>query len=149
MITLGQRLKEERKRLALTQPEFALAGGVEKATQINYEQDKRAPNTDYLVAIAGIGVDIGYVLLGIPSSAALPEDEAELLVGYRRLDMRNKTRVLGVIEGILEAEKPVLPARQASDPAKANIARAKTGKLVGKPALETADQASSVARKKK
>jgi len=102
MTTIGQRLKEERKRLGLTQPEFAAVGGVEKGAQINYEQDKRFPSADYLVAVAAIGVDTQYVLLGEPSGDNLADDEKELLIGYRKLDVRGKARVLGVIEGASE-----------------------------------------------
>jgi transcriptional regulator with XRE-family HTH domain len=102
MDTFGQRLKSERKRLGMTQPEFALVGKVEKGTQINYEQDKRFPSADYLIAIASVGVDTQYVLHGTAASSALTDDENELLVGYRKLDLRGKARVLGVVEGITE-----------------------------------------------
>ena len=108
MDTFGQRLKSERKRLGMTQPEFALVGKVEKGTQINYEQDKRFPSADYLIAIASVGVDTQYVLHGTAASSALTDDENELLIGYRKLDLRGKARVLGVIEGIAEpATTPV------------------------------------------
>ena len=94
----------------MTQPEFALVGKVEKGTQINYEQDKRFPSADYLIAIASVGVDTQYVLHGTAASSALTDDENELLVGYRKLDLRGKARVLGVVEGITE-QTTVPPAR--------------------------------------
>lgn len=94
----------------MTQPEFALVGKVEKGTQINYEQDKRFPSADYLIAIASVGVDTQYVLHGTAASSALTDDENELLVGYRKLDLRGKARVLGVVEGITEATT-VSPAK--------------------------------------
>ncbi len=106
MSTFGQRLKDERKRLGLTQPEFAAVGGVEKGAQINYEQDKRFPGADYLIAVAALGVDTQYVLLGVPSPNGLTEDESELLVGYRKLDLRAKARVLGVVEGASDTDTP-------------------------------------------
>jgi len=105
-MTFGQRLKEERKRLGMTQPDFALVGKVEKNTQINYEQDKRSPTAEYLLAISEIGVDVHYVLYGSPSSDSLTEDERELLAGYRKLDLRAKARVLGVIEGASDTDTP-------------------------------------------
>ncbi|MCP1573642.1 transcriptional regulator with XRE-family HTH domain [Herbaspirillum rubrisubalbicans] len=106
MSTFGQRLKEERKRLGLTQPEFAAVGGVEKGAQINYEQDKRFPSAEYLIAVSSLGVDAQYVLLGKPSSDDLAEDEKELLIGYRSLDERAKARVLGVVEGAMPLDAP-------------------------------------------
>ncbi|MDC8757494.1 helix-turn-helix domain-containing protein [Janthinobacterium fluminis] len=102
MDTFGQRLKSERKRLRMTQPELALVGKVEKGTQINYEQDKRFPSADYLIAVAAVGVDTHYVLHGTPAGNNLTDDENELLIGYRKLDLRGKARVLGVVEGIAE-----------------------------------------------
>jgi transcriptional regulator with XRE-family HTH domain len=60
----GRRLKEERLRLRLTQVDMAHAGGVSKTSQINYESGDRAPDTDYLRAVAAKGVDVLYVVLG-------------------------------------------------------------------------------------
>lgn len=98
----GDRLRQERTRLGLTQEAFAAIGGVKKLAQINYEQGKTLPDAGYMVALAGIGVDLSYVMLGVPASNALTDDENELLAGYRRLDLRGKARVLGVVEGIGE-----------------------------------------------
>ncbi|MGK5079623.1 helix-turn-helix domain-containing protein [Janthinobacterium sp. HLX7-2] len=97
-----ERLKEERKRLGLNQDEFAALGGVKKGAQFNYENGSRTPDSDYLAAIADAGVDVLYLLTGGYSTSALPSDENELLIGYRRLDVRSKARVLGLIEGIVE-----------------------------------------------
>jgi transcriptional regulator with XRE-family HTH domain len=105
MDTLGQRLKAERKRLGMTQPEFALLGGVEKGTQINYEQDKRSPTAEYLIAVAAVGVDTELILHGVVSERALSDDEIELLSGYRKLDVRGKAGVLGTISGMNAAER--------------------------------------------
>src|SRR5450830_934058 len=84
----GDRLRQERTRLGLTQEAFAAIGGVKKLAQINYEQGKTYPDAGYLIALSGVGVDVGYVMLGVPTSDALSEDENELLVGYRGLDLR-------------------------------------------------------------
>lgn len=115
MNTFGERLKQERKRLGMTQPDFALVGGVEKGTQINYEQDKRFPDVKYLVAIAAIGVDTQYVLHGEPSQESLTKDEAELLFGYRSLDIRGKANMLGMLDvvGTTPTEKPSITTRHS------------------------------------
>lgn len=98
--TFGERLRQERGRLNLTQEAFAAIGGVKKLAQINYEQGKTFPDAGYLIALSSVGVDIGYVVLGVPTAVALAADESELLAGYRLLDMRSKARVLGVIDGL-------------------------------------------------
>lgn len=64
MSTLGQRLKEERERLRLSQIDFAAVGGAKKHSQINYEADRTAPDTNYLSALSTCGADIVYILTG-------------------------------------------------------------------------------------
>lgn len=60
-------MREERERLRLSQPAFAELGGAKKHSQINYESDRRAPDSDYLSAIAKHGVDVLYILTGRPT----------------------------------------------------------------------------------
>ena len=104
--TFGERLRQERGRLNLTQEAFAAIGGVKKLAQINYEQGKTFPDAGYLIALSSVGVDIKYVMLGTPTTDALAPDETELLAGYRLLDVRSKARVLGVMEGLANPAAP-------------------------------------------
>lgn len=85
-VTIGKRLKEEREKLGLNQTDFAGIGGVGRKSQFNYEEGERQPDASYLVAIAGAGVDVLYVLTGqrgVAPAAPLPPDEAALLDNYR------------------------------------------------------------------
>jgi transcriptional regulator with XRE-family HTH domain len=63
-MTIGERLKRERKRLHLSQGDLAKVGGIHYKSQANYESDVRAPDTDYLTKIAAFGIDIGFIILG-------------------------------------------------------------------------------------
>lgn len=63
-MTIGQRLREERVRLKLTQPQFAALGGVEKGAQIRYESGKGSPSASHLAAAAERGLDVLYVITG-------------------------------------------------------------------------------------
>jgi transcriptional regulator with XRE-family HTH domain len=65
VMSTGDRIREERKRLALTQLEFARKAGVHRNTQIKYEADERRPDTSYIEAMSKIGVDTNYVLTGL------------------------------------------------------------------------------------
>lgn len=112
--TFGERLRQERSRLNLTQEAFAAIGGVKKLAQINYEQGKTFPDAGYMIALSSVGVDITYVMLGVPMDEALTRDEGELLGGYRRLDVRSKARVLGVIEGLANPAAPTAQELQNS-----------------------------------
>ncbi|QXZ10257.1 helix-turn-helix domain-containing protein [Comamonas sp. Y33R10-2] len=59
-----ERLREERKRLGLSQTELGELGGVSKNAQSNYETGSRLPDVGYLVALKSGGVDIAYLLSG-------------------------------------------------------------------------------------
>ena len=51
---IGERLKEERERIGLSQTEFAAKAGASKNSQYNYEKGERSPDAAYLAA-AGNG----------------------------------------------------------------------------------------------
>jgi transcriptional regulator with XRE-family HTH domain len=75
---MGQRLKEERKRLGKTQAELAEAGGVRRLSQMQYENETTPPSTRYLSGIAAVGVDLAYLLLGLRMKASpLSQDQEE------------------------------------------------------------------------
>ncbi len=59
-----ERLREERKRLGLSQTKFAEACGVKRTAQTTYETGARAPARAYFQAAAKIGVDTYYVMFG-------------------------------------------------------------------------------------
>lgn len=100
MDSFGRRLKEERKRLGFNQTDFASQGGVQKNAQSNYESDVRQPDANYLAAIAAIGVDVAYVLTGMPSGTGLSAEERSLLNGYRGLDVRGRAGLLALLDGM-------------------------------------------------
>lgn len=62
--SVGDRLRDERVRLNLKQEDLAQVGGVNRNTQGSYERGARHPDTAYLTAVAGLGVDIAYVVTG-------------------------------------------------------------------------------------
>ncbi|MCD5973633.1 helix-turn-helix domain-containing protein [Pseudomonas quasicaspiana] len=62
MIEIGRRLRQERKRLGLSQKEMGELGGVAANAQGKYESGERAPRADYLAALAKAGVDVLFVL---------------------------------------------------------------------------------------
>lgn len=91
----GERLKEERGRLDMSQTQFAAVGGVGKTTQINYESGNRAPDVTYLAAIAKIGVDVLYVVTGERSTMALTQDERDLLERFRAAPINVRAAAIG------------------------------------------------------
>ena len=80
MVSLGERLREERERLGLSQTLFGDIAQVTKKTQMLYEGDQRSPKADYLTAIAEQGIDVQYVLTGnrsVSGSSPLGMPESE------------------------------------------------------------------------
>ena len=72
MVSLGERLREERERLGMSQTQFGDLAQVTKKSQMLYEGDQRSPKADYLTAIASQGVDVQYVLTG---NRSVPESQ--------------------------------------------------------------------------
>jgi transcriptional regulator with XRE-family HTH domain len=64
MKRIGERLREERNRLRLSQSALGAIGGVETNAQGNYESGTRSPRATYLEKIASAGIDINYVVTG-------------------------------------------------------------------------------------
>ena len=72
VITIWDRLREERVRLGKSQEKFGAIGGVARNAQSNYEKGSRLPDARYLAAVADAGADIQYILTGERSDTSLP-----------------------------------------------------------------------------
>ncbi|HFF2123535.1 TPA: helix-turn-helix transcriptional regulator [Pseudomonas aeruginosa] len=96
-VTIGERLKEERERLAFTQPAFAAVAGTTKKSQIDYEKDVTQPKAGYLADVARLGVDVQYVVTGVRSVAALSSDERELLALFQAAPLAVKAAAIGAL----------------------------------------------------
>lgn len=95
-MTIGDRLKEERARLGLSQTDLGAAGGVGKTTQINYEKGSGSPDAKYLAAVEPLGVDVLYVLTG--ERKPLPADSIST----------QAAEFLKVFQHVSEADRDVL-----------------------------------------
>ncbi len=63
--TFGQRLKEIRIELNLTQKQIAKTMGVDERIYRNYEKDIRYPRSDYLIPlIEAYNININWLLTG-------------------------------------------------------------------------------------
>lgn len=96
-LSIGERLKEERERLGLSQLAFGELGGVKKLAQLNYEKGDRFPDAQYLAALAKFGVDVQYVVTGSRSVSAMPQDEIRLVELYRAAPVVVKAAVLSAL----------------------------------------------------
>ncbi|WP_172657008.1 helix-turn-helix domain-containing protein [Collimonas arenae] len=114
----GERLREERDRLGFTQQEMADQMGVRREMSSRYERGQAVPGGDALAALALAGGDIQYVLTGQRSNSAMTPEEIELLSGFRKLDLRGKVNMLGMLDVVgttsTEISKPTATPRSGS-----------------------------------
>lgn len=105
-MNFGQRLKQERQRLAFTQAQFAAVGGVAPNAQVKYEHGERQPRADYLAGLASIGVDVLYIVTGVcMPTAPLVDKEVELISCMRALQLR-EWKAISVLTKTLGANVP-------------------------------------------
>lgn len=96
-MTIGQRLKEERERIGLSQEQLGIIGGVKKLAQFRYENGETYPNAQYLAEVVKIGIDVNYVLFGTRANNALTAEEEQLLATFRAAPPAVRQFMLGGI----------------------------------------------------
>lgn len=65
MLSIGERILEERNRLKISQAAMAKHCQVTTVTQGKWERGKGTPNAGYLAEMAKLGVDVLYVVTGM------------------------------------------------------------------------------------
>ncbi len=106
-MSVGLRLKEERKRLGLTQEAMGVACGVTKRTQIFYEMDSVGASAAYLTAAYELGVDVVYLLTG--TRERLAEADADLLDAWRSASASARAAVMAALRGVAPASTTSAP----------------------------------------
>lgn len=104
-VGIGDRLKQERERLGLNQTELAAAAGASKNSQYNYEKGERSPDAAYLAAVAQKGVDILYVVTGVPTPQVVEgftDVEDKLVNQYRALSQADQEAVDRIVGAMWE-----------------------------------------------
>lgn len=96
-MAIGQRLKEERERIGLSQEQLGIIGGVKKLAQFRYENGETYPNAQYLAEVVKIGIDVNYVLFGTRANNALTAEEEQLLATFRAAPPAVRQFMLGGI----------------------------------------------------
>ncbi|MDI9855218.1 helix-turn-helix domain-containing protein [Comamonas sp. 17RB] len=83
---IAERLREERLRLGIAQVDFAEACAVSRNALMQWERGEATPNAAGLAVMAGLGVDVLYVVTGQRAGEAestLAPAERELLQAWR------------------------------------------------------------------
>lgn len=110
-MTVGKRLKEERKRLGLTQDEMAVQLGLTRYAQLNFEKDINLPGGAYLLAALDRGVDVMYVLSGHRSQ--LDPADRLLLSAFKDASPAARSDALAALGLLTEASSSKTGAGQS------------------------------------
>lgn len=105
--TIGDRLREERDRIGLSQAAFAKEAGASRNSQVNYEANKSNPGAAYWTAIATfLKVDVQYVLTEVPSANL---DEIGELTEEEKAARRDRMtkKVMQIAEGCTRQPDPL------------------------------------------
>lgn len=97
---IGERIKETREQLQLTQAQFAEKLGVTSSLCTLWEKGVRKPSADVLLKIGeNFGVSLDYLFFGsTPNKAVQNPDLVAVLEEYRKLSTRDRNTVKGLIE---------------------------------------------------
>jgi transcriptional regulator with XRE-family HTH domain len=101
-VTIGDRLREERERLSLSQPKLAEAAHTTKQTVFSWESGKTAPDAVQLAAMAGHGADVLYIVTGARDyepPPALTAEERVMLDYFRQASPAVRRAALGALLG--------------------------------------------------
>lgn len=107
LMTLGQRIKNIRKRNKLNQVEFAKIIGVSQGTLSELEQDKYKPSIETIISIHKVfKVDLEWLLVNPNECNTLKDTyvskaegkEVELLSLFRKLTDEDQNEIMGIIE---------------------------------------------------
>ena len=120
--SLSLRLKEERKRLRISQAEAASRSGVQRETWSRYENGLLQPGTDVWVALSLMGADIRYILSGerepVFSDTELSQNEKALVALYRGLEGEARNTLMDLLGVIVKTgAEAAVPQPPAEEPA--------------------------------
>jgi transcriptional regulator with XRE-family HTH domain len=103
---IGERLKAERLRVTYSQVGFADACGVSRGALLKWELGEATPNAAVLGLMAGLGVDVLYVVTGQRAGEAestLAPVERELLQAWRQSSEQGRS----LLSAAVDVLKPV------------------------------------------
>ena len=102
---IGERLKEERLRVGISQVDFADACSSSRNALLQWEKGEATPNAAVLAVMGGLGVDVLYVVTGRRTAASedtLAPAEKDLLTAWRSGSPKGRV----ALSALAEALKP-------------------------------------------
>lgn len=105
-------LREIRRQKGITQVKLSTVLEVSQETVSAYENCKSLPSAETLCRMADfLGVSTDFLLdrtdVPYPLTYSLEEEEAELISYYRKLNLRQRARAVGILAGMTEMEQKI------------------------------------------
>ena len=100
----GERLKLERKRLKLTQPEMAEIVGKAVGSVVRYEKQGDPLNQDQLVALYDAGFDVHFITFGTRATT-LSSEEYALIDAFRSVKSEARAGFVGMANAYASQNK--------------------------------------------
>ena len=100
----GQRIKERREALGLTQEALAELLNKGQKQIWEYESNRKLPSVGSLIELAQILQTSADYLLGLVdeiNTEYIPEDERELITIYQNQTLDNRERILNVVKALV------------------------------------------------
>mgnify|MGYP000153994923 CR=1 FL=1 len=103
-------LREIRQRKGITQVKLSTVLEISQETVSAYENCKSLPSAETLCRMADFfGVSTDFLLdrtrVPYPLTHGLEAEEAELISYYRKLNLRQRAKAIGILEGMAEMEQ--------------------------------------------
>ncbi len=100
----GERLREERLRLGLSQKDFAALFGKKNMAVMRYEKGERVMGQDDLEALHVAGVDVNYLITGERTQPNLLSDDAkELLKLWDNVERSQRNTLMTLVRNFAES----------------------------------------------
>ena len=133
MMGVHERLKEERERVGLTQPQIADVLGVGKTTVINWEKGASAPSAQQLAEMVAKGIDVTYVVTGrrISSQVDLDPLRRAVLDSFDRCSPEKQIEAVQYMALLAAGVAPGPSGETAKTVTKAKVNKSILGVAVG------------------
>jgi transcriptional regulator with XRE-family HTH domain len=120
LAVIGERLREERVRLGLTQEELATKAGMGKNSLLAYEKGKTPINIMMLMILGDFGVDLGYVLTARRASGDVNFEDRQMLDQLAKLSSRERSAIFAMVS-VLTGDLVSIPEVDLQDLARKTI----------------------------
>lgn len=120
LAVIGERLRDERVRLGLTQLQLAEKAGMSKNSLLAYEKGTTAINITMLMILGDVGVDLGYVLTARRAAGGVDFADQQMLDQLAKLSTRERSAVFAMVS-VLTGDLVSIPEVDLQDLAKKTI----------------------------